>query len=147
MPAPSAAQLEGVATGAVQGAGLDGEHAPDLAKAMAATVADALGLLHASTLVLPGIPAAAPPPAGSGATAGPGMLLPAAASGLSASAIEGIAAGHLQANGIAGEHAGDLATWLGACLEQALSLFTAQVMVAPGIPIAGFATAGPGSLI
>jgi hypothetical protein len=147
MPAPTASQLEGLATSAVQNAGIEGENANDLAKAMAATVADALNQFVSMGMVLPGIPAAAPPPPGSGSTAGPGMLAPPPAGGPHASAIEGIASGHVQANGLQGEDANKIAAFMGQAMELALMQFTSQVQVAPGIAIAGFTTTSPGSLI
>ncbi len=147
MPAPTASQLEGVASGAMQAAGLKGENAPGIAKALAKTCGEAFSMFMSQAQVLPGIPAAAPPPAGSGSTVGPGMLLPIPAGGPSASQLEGIALSALNDEGIEGENAADLAKVMAASLEQGLTLFTAQVMVAPGIAIAGFTTTSPGSLM
>lgn len=69
MPAPTKAQLEPMLLGLVQAAGLRGENAPDLAAAMAETLAGALDLLVKKAQVAPGI-AATP-----AATAAPGRLL------------------------------------------------------------------------
>lgn len=68
MPAPTAAQLAPIVRSLCQAEGLRGEHAPDLADAIAETVAGALDLLLKQALVLPGI-AVAP-----GSTVGPGRL-------------------------------------------------------------------------
>jgi hypothetical protein len=68
MPAPTAAQLAPIVRGLCQSEGLRGEHAPDLADAIAETVARALDLLLKQALVLPGI-AVAP-----GSTVAPGRL-------------------------------------------------------------------------
>jgi hypothetical protein len=68
MPAPTAAQLAPIVRGLCQAEGLRGELAPDLADAIAATVARALDLLLKQALVLPGI-AVAP-----GSTVAPGRL-------------------------------------------------------------------------
>jgi hypothetical protein len=147
MPAPTASQLEPLAQAALTSAGLRGENAGDLAKAIAQTTAGALSLLLAQAMVQPGIPAAAPPPAGSGSTVGPGRLLPPPAGGPGASQIEPLARGALTSAGLRGENAGDLAKVLAGALAQAIQLFTAQVMVAPGIPIAGYVTSAPGRLM
>jgi hypothetical protein len=147
MPAPTASQLEPLAQAALTSAGIRGENAGDLAKAIAETTANALALLLAQAMVLPGIPAAAPPPAGSGSTAGPGRLLPPPAGGPDASRIEPLAQAALASAGIRGENAGDLARVMAGALAQGIQLFTAQVMVAPGIPIAGFVTSAPGRLM
>lgn len=68
MPAPSKSQLAPIVKGLCQAEGLRGECAPDLAAAIAETVAGALDLLLKQVLVAPGI-AVAP-----GATAAPGRL-------------------------------------------------------------------------
>jgi hypothetical protein len=120
----------------VQNAGLKGENAPDLGDAIADTCGAALALFAAQAMVMPGAPAAAPPPPGAGATAGPGNLMPPPAGGPDAGAIEGLASGFLSARGLLGENAPDLA-----------KLFTSTVFAAPGITIAGFATAAPGTLM
>ncbi len=69
MPAPSAAQLEPVVLGFVQGAGLRGEQAPDLAAAIAEALAAALAQLVQQAQVAPGIASSV------AATAAPGRLL------------------------------------------------------------------------
>ncbi|MCG8422775.1 MAG: hypothetical protein MJE77_33080 [Proteobacteria bacterium] len=147
MPAPTASQIESIATGALQAAGIQGEDAPGLAKALAQVTAQALTLFLGQAQILPGIPAAAPPPPGSGSTVGPGMLLPPPAGGPGASQLEGPAQSALKAEGIQGENAGDLAKVIAASLAQAITLFAAQVKVAPGIAIAGFTTTSPGTLV
>ncbi|MCP3099518.1 hypothetical protein LZ198_11620 [Myxococcus sp. K15C18031901] len=131
----------------MQSASLRGENAPDLATALGDACGQAFTLFTAMGMVTPGIPAAAPPPPGSGSTAGPGMMLPPPAGGPGASQIEPIAKGLLAANKINGEQRDALAKAIGQTVEQALTLFTVQVKVAPGIAIAGFTTASPGSLM
>jgi hypothetical protein len=69
MPAPQKAQLEPIIMGLVQAAGLRGENAPDLAAAIAETLAGALDQFVQRIQVAPGI-AASP-----AATAAPGRLL------------------------------------------------------------------------
>jgi hypothetical protein len=147
MPAPTAQLLEGIATAALQSAGIRGQDASGLAKALAESTAQALTLFVSQAMVMPGIPASAPPPALSGSTAGPGMLMPPPAGGPIASQLEGLATAALNANGIRGENAGDLAKVIAASLAQAIMLFTTQVKVAPGIAIAGLVTTSPGMLM
>ena len=67
--APQASALEGVTNGLCSGNNLRGENAPDLAKALGQTVADALSQLMSRAMVAPGI---ACTPA---ATAAPGRLM------------------------------------------------------------------------
>ena len=147
MPAPQASQIESMATSALDSAGIKGEDAPGLAKALAQTTADALSMFLSQAQVLPGIPAAAPPPPGSGSTVGPGMLLPPPAGGPGASQIESLASAALTAEGIQGENAGDLAKVIAGAIAQGILLFTGQVQVSPGIAIAGFTTSAPGRLM
>lgn len=147
MPAPTAAQLEPLARGALTAAGFRGENAPDLAKALAEATANALSLFLAQAMVMPGIPAAAPPPPGSGSTVGPGMLLAPPAGGPVAAQLRPLADGALAAANFRGESIGQLAEVIAGALAQGIQLFTAQVMVAPGIPIAGFVTTAPGRLM
>ena len=146
MPAPQAAQIESVASAALRSAGIEGEATAGMAKALAKTAADVLDMFLAKAQVMPGIPAAAPPPVGSGSTVGPGALMPPPAGGPESSEIEPLALAALLAEEISGENAGDLAKVIAGAVAQGISLFTAQVKVAPGIPIAGFVTTAPGSL-
>lgn len=69
MPSPQAKQLESALLGIVQAAGLRGDNAPELAWAIAATLAGALEQLLQQVQVAPGI---ACTPA---ATASPGRLI------------------------------------------------------------------------
>jgi hypothetical protein len=147
MPAPVAAQLEPLANAALTAAGIRGKNAPDLAKALADVTAQALSLFLAQAMVLPGIPAAAPPPPGSGSTVGPGRLLPPPAGGPDASMLEPLARAALAKVQLQGEGIPALAKVIAGALAQGLQLFTSQIMVAPGIPIAGFVTAAPGRLM
>ncbi|HSC81560.1 MAG TPA: hypothetical protein VLC08_14480 [Chitinolyticbacter sp.] len=146
MPAPQASQLESVADGMVRAAALQGEDAPGLAKALAQSTAQALALFAAQGMVLPGIPAAAVPPPGNGATAGPGRLMPPPAGGPIAPQLEGICNAQLTAQGIKGEDAPGLAKTMAATIAQGIQLFASQTMVMPGIAIAGFVTTAPGML-
>lgn len=146
MPAPTGSEIAGMAKGAVQSAGLKGKNAPDLADAIGDTCGQALQLFMAQAMVMPGLPAAADPISGSGATAGPGQLMPPPAGGPGSSTIEPLASANLMAKGIRGENAGDLAKVIAGAIAQGIQLFTASVMVAPGIAIAGFVTSAPGTL-
>lgn len=146
MPAPTSSEISGMAKSDLQSKGLQGEHAPDLGDAIGETCGAALQLFMAQAMVLPGIPAAAPPPPGSGATAGPGSLMPPPAGGPDASTIEPLALGFLQAKGIRGENAPDLAKVIAGAVAQGIMLFTSSVKVAPGIAISGFVTGAPGTL-
>ncbi len=147
MPAPAAAQLEPIARGALAAAGLQGENAGDLAKALADVTAQALTLFLSQAMVMPGIPAAAPPPALSGSTVGPGSLMPPPAGGPGASQLEPLAQAALQSAGLRGENAPDLGKVIAGALAQGIQLFTTQVKVAPGIPISGLVTTAPGRLM
>jgi hypothetical protein len=147
MPAPSASQIEPLVKGALASARIQGDDAPGLAKAIAETIAAALSMFLAQAMILPGIPAAAPPPAGSGSTVGPGMLAPPPAGGPDAGQIRPIADAQLMAQGIRGDHAGALAAVLSSAIAQGIMMFTSQVLVAPGIAIAGFVTTAPGRLL
>ncbi|MFV8750431.1 hypothetical protein ACNOYE_07755 [Nannocystaceae bacterium ST9] len=69
MPAPQKAQLEGVVSGLLQANNLRGENAPDLASAIAETLAGALDQFAQMAQVSPGI---ACTPA---ASAAPGRLM------------------------------------------------------------------------
>jgi len=146
MPTPSSAALENMTKAAVKRAGLAGDDAPALGSALADLLAQVLQLFASQTMVLPGIPAAAPTPAGSGSTVGPGFLLAPPAGGPNAATIEPLALAALQGAGLRGENIPDLAGALADTLEAALGLFCAQVMVSPGIAIAGFVTTSPGRL-
>jgi len=147
MPAPPAAQFESPFKGFVAGAGLRGEDAPGMAKALADGAGQALTLLLSQAQVLPGIPSPVDPISGSGATAGPGLLMPPPAGGPGASALEGLLSGFLSGQGIRGEDADGLAKALAGALAQAMQLFTAQSQVLPGMAIAGFVTVAPGLLM
>lgn len=147
MPVPTASQIEGIAKSAVQGAGLKGDDAPKLATAMGELFAQVLDMFSKMTMVLPGIPAVVDPISTSGATAGPGMLLPPPAGGPGASQIEGLANSALRNAGLEGENIPDLAKVLASACEIGLTMFCAQVMVAPGIAVAGMVTSAPGRLM
>ncbi len=99
--------------------------------------AQGVALFCAQSIVLPGIACAG------FVTAAPGMLAPAPL----ASALEGIAAGLLQQNGIRGENAADLAKVLAQTVDLALTQFATMALVSPGIAAAPGATAAPGRLM
>jgi hypothetical protein len=147
MPAPQAQQLEPLARNAVSNAGLDGEDAPRLAKAMAGLFAEVLGQFANQTQVLPGIPAAVDPTTTTGSTVGPGMLLPPPGGGPNAAMIEPIALGKLRDAGLEGQNIPDLAKVLAQVCEIGLTLLCAQAMVAPGLAVAGMVTTAPGRLM
>jgi hypothetical protein len=147
MPAPTSSQLEGMASGALQGAGLRGENIPDLAGALGQCLGQALTLFTSMAMVMPGIPAAVDPITGSGSTAGPGMLMPPPAGGPAAAQIEPMALGALSSKKINGEQKPALAKAIAQSTAQALTLFTSMVQVAPGMAVAGFVTAAPGMLM
>lgn len=147
MPAPTASQLEPIARGALTSAGLKGEKAGDLAKAIAEATANALTMFLAQAMVMPGIPASAPPPALSGSTVGPGSLMPPPAGGPMAAQLQPLAQAALASVSFTGENVGDLAQVIAGALAQGIQLFTTQVKVAPGIPIAGLTTTAPGRLM
>lgn len=146
MPAPTSSEITNLAKSALQSKGLKGENAPDLGEAIGETCGAALQLFMGQAMIMPGIPAAAPPPPGAGATAGPGMFMPPPAGGPAASMIEPIASGFLMAKGIRGENAPDLAKVIAGAVAQGITLFTASVMAGPGIAIAGFVSSAPGTL-
>jgi hypothetical protein len=147
MPAPASSEIESTAKGSLQSAGLRGENAPDLAAALGQCCGQALALFVSMGMVLPGIPAVAPPPAMSGSTVGPGSLMPPPAGGPNDAIIEPLALAALSAHKINGESKPKLARAIAQTAAQALTLFTTMVKVAPGIPIAGGATASPGMLL
>jgi hypothetical protein len=147
MPAPTAQQLETIASGALHSAGIRGENAAGLAKALAQVTAQALMLFVNQALVMPGLPAVVDPVSGSGSTVGPGTLAPPPMGGPTAQQLEGLARAALSGQEVRGAHAADLARAIAASLAQAIVLFTAQVQVAPGIAVAGFVTTSPGSLL
>lgn len=69
MPAPTASQLEPIALGLLQAAGLTGKNAPELGAAIAEAIAGALDQLLQAAQVAPGI-ACSP-----AASAAPGRLV------------------------------------------------------------------------
>lgn len=147
MPAPQANQIETIASGALQSAGIRGKNAPDLAKALGQAVADGLSMFLAQAMCMPGIPASLEPTSGSGSTAGPGFLMTPPAGGPVAPMLEGPALAALAANGIKGKDAPGLAKVIAGAIAQGILMFTAQVQVAPGIAVAGFVSTSPGSLM
>jgi len=146
MPTPTSSQIESPASGFLKAAGLQGEDIPGLATAIANTAGQALTMFLSQAMVMPGIPVAADPITGSGATAGPGKLMPPPAGGPGASQLEGLASAQCQGQGLRGEDADGLAKTIAGTIAQAINLFCAQSMVMPGIAVAGFVSAAPGML-
>lgn len=147
MPAPTARQLEPLAQAALTSAGLKGDKAGKLAQALAEATANALTLFLSQAMVMPGIPAAAPSPAFSGSTVGPGSLMPPPAGGPAVAQLEPLAQAALASAGFTGKNVGELAQVIAGALAQGIQLFTTQVKVAPGIPISGLVTTAPGRLM
>lgn len=146
MPAPGASQIESPASGFLKAAGLQGEDIPGLAAAIANTTGQALTMFLSQAMVMPGLPVAADPITGSGASAGPGKLMPPPAGGPGASQLEGLASSQCQAQGLRGEDADGLAKAIAGTIAQGIALFCAQTMVMPGIAVAGFVSTAPGML-
>lgn len=138
MPAPTSAQIRGMADQAVKGAGLEGENISDLSGALADSAGQALTLFQSSAMMQPGAPAVVDPISTSGSTVGPGLIQPAP----TASALQGFADGALAP--LQGEDIPKLsAAWSGG-MAQGFNLFVVSVMVSPGIPVAGMVTTAPG---
>jgi len=146
VPAPTGQEVADLAKSALQSAGLKGAAAPALGDAIGDTCGAALQLFLGAAMIAPGIPGSAPPPPGSGATGGPGQFLPPPAGGPTAAQIEPLADSFLAARGIRGANAPGLAKVIAGAVAQGIQLFTAQVMVAPGIAIGGLVTSAPGTL-
>lgn len=134
---PNASQLEGLLKGFLAGQGIRGEYADNLAKALAASLAQAVMLFTSQTQVLPGLAVAG------FVTTTPGKLIPVSLQG----PLQGIISGFLLQNSIRGEHAQDLAKAVAQSLDVAFSLFAAQVMVSPGIACPPGASAAPGKFM
>ena len=134
---PAADQIDSLAQGFLAAQGIRGEDAPGLAKALAGTVAQAIALFTAQSMVLPGIAAAG------FTTVAPGMLMPLPLAGT----LAPIAQGLLQQNGLRGADAPALATAMAQSIDAAMTLFAAQVIAAPGVPAPPGSTAGPGRLM
>lgn len=143
MPAPSKGQLSSMVEGLIQGAGLEGENAPDLADVVAESIATALTMFVSTAMVQPGIPGAVNPTTTSGATTGPGTL----STTLQASQLEPIVSGLLSGKQIQGEAAEGLGKAIAGLIVHGIEQFTNKVKVAPGIAVAGAVTAAPGTLV
>ena len=147
MPSPPAPLLQNLASSAFRSRKIEGENAPDLANALGDATAQGLQLFLSMAMVSPGTAAVVDPVSTSGATAGPGMLMPPPAGGPDASTLSGLAKGAIAGAGLIGEDAPKLGDAFGQTLAPALTLFTAQVQVAPGVAVAGMVTAAPGMLM
>lgn len=147
MPAPTASQIEPLVMAALASANIQGDAAAGLSSAVAETTAAALQMFVAQAMVMPGIAVVAPPPTGTGSTVGPGLLMAPPAGGPDTGQIQPIAEAQLQTQGIRGDGAGGLAAVVAGAIAQGIVMFSAQVVVAPGIAIAGFVTSAPGSAV
>lgn len=143
MPAPAKAMLAPIVNGLFQGAGLQGENAPDLADVVAESIATAMTMFVSTTMVEPGIPGVVDPMTTSGATSGPGKL----SATLSASQLEPIVSGLLAGKSIQGEASEGLAKAIAGTIAFGLEQFASKVQVAPGIAVAGAVTVAPGMLM
>ena len=147
MPAPTAAEIESKAKRALADAGIAGAGAGQLATALARITADALSQLISQAHVLPGTPVAVDPVTGSGSVTGPGQLAAPPVGGPDASMIAPLACSALEDSQITGAGAPALARVIAETLARSIELFTTQVQVEPGTPIASFATTAPGRLM
>ena len=143
MPVPTKSQLSGVVSGLFESAGLRGANAPDLAEVIAEAIANTLQQFLSLATVPPGIAGAVDPVSLSGATSGPGTI----SVSLSAATLEPMVAGLLSGQNINGEASDGLAAAIAGTIAFAIEQFVSNVRVAPGIPIAGAVTVGPGTLI
>jgi hypothetical protein len=134
---PGAGQIEGLAQAALFGQGIRGEDAGGLAKAIAGCIAQGITLFASQSIVLPGVAIAG------FATVAPGMLMPVPLAG----ALQPIADGLLQQNGISGEDAPALGQALAQSVDFGLTMFASQALVSPGIAASPGATAAPGRLM
>lgn len=148
MPAPSKGQTKPIVDAAFASVNFTGENINDMSDVIADGIAQSLSLFLAQGKVMPGIPAVvAPPPAPPvGSTVGPGNLMPPPAGGPAKAMILPIVQGLFASKNFTGERISDLADVIADGIAQGISLFTAQVKVMPGIPIAGAVTSAPGML-
>lgn len=135
---PGEGQIEPMALGALSSKQLNGEQKGALAKVIAKSTAQALVLFASQMKVGPGIAVAG------FTTSAPGSLVGAAPS---KGALEPIVSGFLQAEGLRGENAKDLAGAIAETLATTLSAMASRLKVAPGIACTPAATASPGRLL
>lgn len=149
MPAPTKAQIKPIVDAAFARVRFTGANIGDMSDVIADAIAQSLSLFMAQGKVLPGIPAVvAPPPAAPvGSTVGPGNLMPPPAGGPAKATILPIVQRLFASKNFTGERISDLADVIAGAIAQGISLFTSQVKVMPGIPIAGAVTSAPGMLI
>jgi hypothetical protein len=149
MPAPTKGQIKPITDEAFAMTGFTGSNIGDLSDVIADSISQSLSLFLAQGKVMPGIPAVvAPLPAAPvGSTVGPGNLMPPPAGGPAKEAILPIVQGLFAGKRFTGERISDLSDVIAGAIAQGISLFTSQVKVMPGIPIAGAVTSAPGILI
>lgn len=135
---PGASQIEPIAKGLLASNKINGEQRDALAKAIAQTVEQALILFTTQVKVAPGMAIAG------FTTSAPGNLMGAAPA---KPMLQPIALSFLQAGGIRGENAPDLAGAMAETLSNALTQMMTRLKVSPGIPSSPGATAGPGRLL
>ena len=143
MPALTSAQIKPIVTAAFATRQFTGEKLDKLAEVIADSISQSLSIFIAQVKVIPGIPVAAPPPALSGSTVGPGNLM----NPPSKAQIKPVVAAGFTKVRFTGDNIDDLADVIADTIAQGLTMFTAQVKVAPGIPITGGVTTGPGMLM
>ncbi|WP_338866119.1 hypothetical protein [Myxococcus stipitatus] len=135
---PGSSQIEPIAKGLLASNKINGEQRDALAKAIAQTVEQALILFTTQVKVAPGMAIAG------FTTSAPGNLMGAAPA---KPMLQPIALSFLQAGGIRGENAPDLAGAMAETLSNALTQMMTRLKVSPGIPSSPGATAGPGRLL
>lgn len=136
--APDASQLESLAVGALGAKQLNGEQRGALAKVIAKTTAQAISLFAQTVQIAPGI-----------AVAGFVTTMPASLVGAAPSKpmLRPLSLDCLQAEGLRGQNAPDLAGALAETLAGALSSLMSMVRLSPGIACSPTATLAPGRLV
>lgn len=135
---PGASLIEPIAVGLLASNNINGEKQGALAKAIAQTVEQALILFTTLVKVAPGMAIAG------FTTTAPGSLVGAAPA---KPMLQPLALGFLQAGGIQGENAPDLAGAMAQTLSDALTQMMSRLQVTPGIAGTPAATAAPGRLV
>ena len=134
---PGASLIEPMALGALSSKQINGEQKGALAKVIAQSTEKALMLFTTQVKVAPGMAIAG------FSTTAPGSLVGAAPA---KPMLQPIILGFLQAEGIRGENAPDLAGALAETLSTTLTSMMSRLKVTPGISCAPAATVAPGRL-
>jgi hypothetical protein len=143
MPAPVKAQLKPIVVALFASKKFTGRNANDLADIIGDAIAQSLSIFVAQAKVAPGIPVVAPAPALSGSTVGTGNIIFQPQKAVFVHIVKSL----FSAKKFTGKNINDLADIIGDAIAQSLSMFAAQVKVAPGIPIAGGVTTAAGLLV